>query len=143
MSRRNENIRKSCDEIDDITETVKLLLLPTNSWQAIGILNLIKKYTHRIKRTTWRGEKATSSEERCPLCGGIGIHITQHLLTEEQKHKIEVEKAVKHLSSLPTKPSAKKDKWDKDWEKYNNLAKRINTNQTTTANIDVSTIPYY
>lgn len=90
MTRRNENVRNACDEIKRIVENMVIFKLSTED--SIRCLNKIDMLTHRIKRTTWRGES--------------------------------------------------KSQWSKDWDKYNN-AKRINTNQTTTANIDVSTIPYY
>lgn len=95
MSRRNENVRKALKEIDQIAEFIFKIADEVPTKQAVQLRRywaMITDLTHRIKRTTWRGES--------------------------------------------------KSKWNKDWDKYNN-AKRINTNQTTTANIDVSTIPYY
>lgn len=83
-SKRDKNVRKACDEISDFIEN--------HSYITESDRYYIKSLTHRIKRTTWRGEN--------------------------------------------------KSQWDKDWNNYNN-AKRINTNTTSTANIDVSTIPYY
>ena len=88
MTRRNENVRRACDEID----TIAKLMTMNGTCNYSALSRYLKKISHRIKRTTWRGES--------------------------------------------------KSQWSKDWAKYNN-AKRINTNQTTTANIDVSTIPYY
>lgn len=89
MSRRKENIRKDCDEIDRCVIHAVEAIKDNNNHSAKMWLYNIKKMTHRIKRTTWRGDK-----ENYPV-----MHI--------------------------------------------DLSNRINTNQTTTANIDVSTIPYY
>lgn len=88
MSRRKENVRKACSEIN---QWIKLY--SKGNIRLDYVFKRIKKLTHRIKRTTWRGEdnKKSISDKR--------ISVAQ--------------------------------------------ANRINTNQTTTANIDVSTIPYY
>lgn len=120
MSKRKENIRKDCDEINRWCEAIKKLV--DKNANQIVIRNtlifteLIKEHTHRIKRTTWRGD----------VYG----------------HRPELRLACTCKVCVPTVIN-KMSKWDKSWKDYNNLAKRINTNQTTTANIDVSTIPYY
>lgn len=53
MSKRKINIRKSCDEIDAIAE----LLILNLACNYNGMGRLLKKISHRIKRTTWRGRE--------------------------------------------------------------------------------------
>ena len=51
MSRRNDNVRKACDDI---------LILAWANYHKLEtpeyVLNNIRILTHRIKRTTWRGD---------------------------------------------------------------------------------------
>lgn len=53
MQRRNKNIRKACDEIASIIEDCSWLL-------PRYVVSDIKILTHRIKRTTWRGNTKTN-----------------------------------------------------------------------------------
>lgn len=64
MSRRKENVRKSCDEIKRlIMETWKEIVNMRDSIEYNRFVELavktssIKRLTHRIKRTTWRGKE--------------------------------------------------------------------------------------
>lgn len=64
MSRRKENVRKSCDEIKRLTmETWKDIVNIRDSIEYGRFVELavkiskIKRLTHRIKRTTWRGDE--------------------------------------------------------------------------------------
>jgi hypothetical protein len=86
MQRRNKNIRKACDDLKAIA---KLLMTKTGKVNNKVAGEIIYSISHRIKRTTWRGQG-------------------------------------KELNTI-----------------YIDLSKHLNTNQTTTAKVDVSTIPYY
>lgn len=95
MTKKVNNIVNSCNEIKELLLWHGEMLRNTNIDYQTRLENdlyfkeKVFKILHRIKRTTWRGEK-----ENYPVMNV-------------------------------------------------DLSKRINTNQTTTANQDVSTIPYY
>lgn len=55
MKRRNENIRKSCDEINKIADFI--MSDDFKGRMTIGVI--LKIIAHRIKRTTWRGDTKT------------------------------------------------------------------------------------
>lgn len=52
MSKRKENIRKACDEIDLLLDLLNKRVTPFHI-----VYRQIKDLTHRIKRTTWRGDE--------------------------------------------------------------------------------------
>lgn len=94
MTRRNKNIRKSCDDLQGIA---KLLMTSKGKVNYKLAGEMIYTIAHKIKRTTWRGKENKYIANKNIKCFFVD----------------------------------------------NDTYKRINTNQTTTANVDVSTIPYY
>lgn len=132
MSRRKENVRKICDDISALGMLLKVKTGKVN-YDVVG--DILINSAHKIKRTTWRSDTQYKLDNR--FCRKHPLPIPDKPSLHEYAQPLE-----KFMPSKETKPIAKKDKWNKDWDKYNN-AKRINTNQTTTANVDVSTIPYY
>lgn len=61
MSRRKENVRKACNWIDATIDTAVKNTDNLSSLERVrmmnALLNSIKTYTHRIKRTTWRNDE--------------------------------------------------------------------------------------
>ncbi len=112
--KRNENIRNTLKEMDILL--IGMIVFYNINEKSCPFIYNLRKLTHRIKRATWRGDS--------------------------DGHRSELRLACTYKVCVPTVIN-KMSKWDKSWKDYNNLAKRINTNQTTTANVDVSTIPYY
>lgn len=51
MSRRKENIRRACDRLNQLADSLEY------DWHLNTYADTIRLETHRIKRTTWRGEK--------------------------------------------------------------------------------------
>lgn len=119
MTRRKENVRKSCDTISSI------LNIYIDSPLSDRARKIIFKHIKSIKRTTWRGD----SFKKIPI--GYPSNSSQDF-----SDGIKYAKRIYDEKYIIKKPKSKiyvsKD-----------IAKRINTNQTTTANIDVSAIPYY
>lgn len=133
MTKRNANVRKACR---DINNHISLLCKVYDLDEKDPCILTIKECTHRIKRTTWRGEKDGHRPElrlacTCKTC----LPTKPNVIFDNEKY-LNGEMSANYK---PTKPSAKNN--------YGNTlkyaSKLLNTNQTTTANIDVSTIPYY
>jgi len=58
MRKRDVNIRKACDHLNRLAE----LFI-----HRVDIVNEVKKITHSIKRTTWRGQENKSSYNQISL----------------------------------------------------------------------------
>lgn len=58
MSKREINIRRSCDEINAIAD----LLIENLSCNYKALGKILKKTSHRIKRTTWRVNTKTQTK---------------------------------------------------------------------------------
>jgi len=124
MTKRNNNIINSCNEIKNLLLWHGEMLRNIDINYQIRLENdlyfkeKVFKILHSIKRTTWRGEK-----EKCT----------------EQDNNIyfSTEDGLKKMASFDS--SKNFDASDYPRFKITPICK----NQTTTANIDVSTIPYY
>jgi len=64
--KRNENIRKSCQQLDVLIDFLHREIISDE------MARQMKKITHRIKRTTWRGKKEQS---KCEERGIINVKV--------------------------------------------------------------------
>ena len=104
MSRRKENIRKACDEIDEFVDALETQIKNGNLQLALFTLSGIKPRTHRIKRTTWRGEKDRHRPELRLACTCKTCLPTKSSNIFDNEKYLNGEMSVNYK---PTKPSAK------------------------------------
>lgn len=65
MSKLKKNLRRSCYEIDFMVDFSLACINNGQLQEAIKLVKSIKKRTHKIKRTTWRGETVITKSKLC------------------------------------------------------------------------------
>jgi hypothetical protein len=119
MSRRKENIRMACNWIDATIDTAVKNTDNLYNLERVrmmnALLNSIKTYTHRIKRTTWRGENKKSYEWKqmgyqVKVKDGVGTF--EPLPTKQETRKHFYNKEMVCISCGCSKNAAESMKWD-------------------------------
>jgi hypothetical protein len=119
MSRRKENIRMACNWIDATIDTAVKNTDNLYNLERVrmmnALLNSIKTYTHRIKRTTWRGENKKSYEWKqmgyqVKVKDGVGTF--EPLPTKQETRKHFYNKKMVCISCGCSKNAAESMKWD-------------------------------